>query len=68
MHAKRPCHQQLEIPNDQESAAAVLFSTKSYRRILANWASDLLQSRVEERINLPLMPLLPSVCDFNVAA
>ncbi len=65
MHTKQTRHRQLEIPSDKESTAALLFSTKSYRRILANWASDLLQTRAEYGIT---MQLSLHVFEFKAAA
>lgn len=54
MQTKQLCHRQLEIPSRKESEAALSFSTKCYRRILANWASDLLQTRVLDHNSMPL--------------
>ncbi len=54
MPSQQFCHYLLEIPSSRESAAALSFSQKSYRRILANWASDLFYAQKEKRAELQL--------------
>ena len=45
MKTPAPCHQVLVVPTEQASGDAVSFALQAYRRILANWASDLLVQR-----------------------
>ena len=39
----------LDIPTERESSHAVEYSKRGYRRVLANWASDLLNARADEQ-------------------
>jgi hypothetical protein len=48
-HAKIRCHHALEIPSHEFSTAVLARTTSMYRKILSNWASDLLHALREER-------------------
>jgi len=53
MDEKNHCHIQLRIPSATQAIAARTYSTRTFNRILANWASDLLQrSQVEKVVGL----------------
>jgi hypothetical protein len=49
MQVEATLHKTLRIPPENDSIHAVEYSKRAYRRVLANWASDLLTALAEER-------------------
>jgi hypothetical protein len=50
MKHEKLCHSVLRIPSSQIATAALSYSQREYRRVLASWASDLLLQRVSGRV------------------
>ena len=59
MPNQMPRHSILKIPTDLQSNAAASYALFVYRRILANWASDLLTPEKNKFFNLATPQKLP---------